>query len=433
MANNTSYASSKGKNQPLTILIVGAGIGGLTAAIALRQQGHHIKIFEQSRFAEELGAAIHLAPNSNSILRRLGIFAERFGSVVANILTEYNGNGEILRQVELHETNKLWQHPWHLAHRAHLHETLKQAAISQEGKGVPVELNTRSRITKIDEQNGILTLETGTTIQGDLIIGADGVHSLARTRISPTTTPFSSGKSAFRFLIPRTTILSDPRTSPFITESGELKIWYEDDRRIVMYPTSHNDLLNFVCIHPSADSSSSSATSDWNQQASLRTLQETYQTFDPAVQELIAKADPNTLKAWTLLDMNELPTFAKGRLALIGDAAHPFLPHQGQGAGMAIEDGAALSVVLPLGTTRDEVPERLRLYDEIRHERATRVQEVSRIIGGDDFLKKKELDSEYMWSMLSFCFCADGAERSDVFHGVQLRSRRIRSFCSNLP
>lgn len=376
---------------PLTILIAGAGIGGLTAAIALRQQGHDVKVYEQSQFASELGAAIHLAPNSNGILRRLGIYAENFGSNPCCKFTECNGQSKVLRSMDVRESNKLWQHPWHLAHRVHLHEALKKAATTVEGKGGPVELHTKSRVKAVDETAGTLTLEHGETIQGDLIVGADGVHSITRTRIAPDTKPFPCGKSAFRFLISRTAIKTDPITSHLVQEEGELKIWYEADRRIVMYPTSNNTLLNFVCIHPAAESN---ASADWNQSANMETMQKVYSSFDPAVQALLAKADPETLKVWSLLDMKEIPVWCKERLCLMGDAAHPFLPHQGQGAGTAIEDAAALAVVLPLGTRREEVGERLRLWDGIRHERATRIQMYSRIIGGDDLMAKKDLDSK---------------------------------------
>lgn len=172
-----------------------------------------------------------------------------------------------------------------------------------------------------------------------------------------------------------------------------------------MYPTSNNTLLNFVCIHPENESN---ASDDWHTEASLGTLLKVYSGFDPAVVALISKADPKTLKVWTLLDMDEIPVWAKDRLALIGDAAHPFLPHQGQGGGQAIEDAAALSVVLPLGTPKEEIAERLRLYDTIRHGRASKIQEFSRLIGSDD-LQKKKLD---MYGFTNFNFGHDEFDNS---------------------
>lgn len=108
-----------------------------------------------------------------------------------------------------------------------------------------------------------------------------------------------------------------------------------------------------------------------------------YHSFDSALLALLSKVDTETLKVWELLDMDQLPTWVKGRLALLGDAAHPFLPHQGQGAGCAMEDAASLAVVLPRYTPASEVPERLRLYESFRYERAHKLQTYSRLAGRD--------------------------------------------------
>lgn len=136
----------------------------------------------------------------------------------------------------------------------------------------------------------------------------------------------SSGKSAFRFLIPRKTALDDPVTRKFAERHGELIIWYGKDRRVVMYPCQHNELLNFVCIHPTGESEPASIEKDWNKEGHKSTLLDVYKTFDPALLALLAKADSETLKVWELLDMDTLPTWVHDRLALMGDAAHPFTP-----------------------------------------------------------------------------------------------------------
>jgi 2-polyprenyl-6-methoxyphenol hydroxylase-like FAD-dependent oxidoreductase len=368
--------------KPLSILIIGAGIGGLTAAIALRKQGHDVQIFEQSAFARETGAALHLAPNTNGILRRLGIFAETFGANRMERLTEYTAAGEQTRSIDLREPNKQWQHPWLLAHRIDLHNNLKLAALSPKANGT-VNLKTSSKVVTIDAASASITLEDGTKIEGDVIIGADGVHSVARAYISGGGhKPFGSGKSAFRFLIPRQTALDDPITRQLVDTDGELSIWYANDRRVVLYQTSDNSVLNFVCIHPEAETSDE-AGEGWNQVGNLDRLLQVYETFDPALLRLLSKAEPQSIKVWKLLDMKVIPSWTNEKLALLGDAAHPFLPHQGQGAGVAIEDAASLAVVLPLGTKSGKVAERLKLYEEIRKERADRIQEFSRIIGAD--------------------------------------------------
>lgn len=259
---------------------------------------------------------------------------------------------------------------------------MKNAAISPEGRGIPAKLSTSSRVIGVDAETATVTLENGQIVQGDFVIGADGVHSVTRKGVAGRDIkPHSSGKSAFRFLISRKVAQDDPVTAKVVQAPGELIIWYGADRRVVVYPTTNNQLLNFVCIHPEAESEAGS--DGWNKRASLDQMLKIYEGFDPAIVALISKADEESLKAWTLLDMEVMSTWVKGKLALLGDAAHPFTPHQGQGAGQAIEDAASLAVVFPLDSKKEEITARLELFEKIRKERADRIQEYSRIAGSD--------------------------------------------------
>ncbi|VZH94270.1 unnamed protein product [Fusarium fujikuroi] len=387
-SNGVSHAVTNGhtttaKSDGLNIVIIGAGIGGLTAAIFLRRQGHRVTLLEQSRFANEVGAAMHLAPNANGILRRLGIFAETIGANVFERITEFNAANEVVRDADITEANKIWQHPWHLVHRVRLHQELKRLATSPEGSGTPAVLRTSSRVIDVDTETATVFLEDGSQVQGDLVVGADGVHSRSRSKVvGKDWKAYSSGKSAFRFLVPRKDVLDDPETAHFAQHNGQLIICYAADRRIVMYPCDDNKMFNFVCIHPREESDPGSKE-DWNNETSMSVLLGVYKDFDPALLKLLSKASPESLKAWELLDMDVLPTWTDKRLTLLGDAAHPFLPRiinqvlsdQGQGAGVAIEDAASLAVVLPPGTSPEEVPERLRpKSSHARQERINRIR-----------------------------------------------------------
>jgi 2-polyprenyl-6-methoxyphenol hydroxylase-like FAD-dependent oxidoreductase len=148
-------------------------------------------------------------------------------------------------------------------------------ALEPSGNGVPARLETKSRVAKVDVENATITLENGKTFQGDVVIGADGVHvsfkirsrrgtftddDQSKTRLNVPggdIKPFGSGKSAFRFLIPRKTLLEDPETKSFVENKGILIMFIGEDRRFVMYPCSNNELLNFVVIHPSSESEAS--------------------------------------------------------------------------------------------------------------------------------------------------------------------------------
>lgn len=380
-ATNGVHKAFEG-TEPLHIVCVGGGIGGITAAIALRQQGHDVTVIEQWDGSGETGAAVHLAPNANGILRRLGLYAETFGANGMNKLSEYATDGSLIKQIDMREANKIWQHPWQLVHRIHLHKELQKKAVATEGKGKPVTIRYASRVVDVEPETATAILEDGERIQGDVLLGADGVFSQSRKRVKGgDLKPFPSGKSAFRFLVSAEDARKDPETAKYAETDGELLLFLGPDRKIVVYPCQNNELLNFVCIHP--DNETSAPTDDWNAGGNKTKLLEVYKDFDSSARALLSKADPKSLKVWALLDMEKLPTWTNGKLALLGDAAHPFLPHQGQGAGVAMEDAAALAVVLPLGTKPEEVPERLKLYEECRYERAHRIQEYTRVAGRD--------------------------------------------------
>lgn len=161
---------------PLKIIIIGAGIGGLSAALSLRRNGHHVQVYEQSRFANETGAAVHLAPNSNGVLRRWGIRAEEFGAVNADRIQERQRGGEVVMDMDTREQNKAWQHPWQFSHRVRLHEKLKSLATEEGGVGTPVELHTSSKIVDLDPAKGEVQLADGTKVNGDVVLGADGIY-----------------------------------------------------------------------------------------------------------------------------------------------------------------------------------------------------------------------------------------------------------------
>ncbi|KAK4924561.1 hypothetical protein LTR28_012368, partial [Elasticomyces elasticus] len=162
--------------------------------------------------------------------------------------------------------------------------------------------------------------------------------------------------------------------------------------------------MNFVAIHPASETDA--AGDDWNEGGNKDKLREVYKNFHPSIDTLLSYVDEKELKLWKLLDMDILPNWIDERLVLLGDAAHPFLPHQGQGGGQAIEDAASLAVMLSKDTPAAEIPERIKLYQKCRYERANKIQHFTRL-AGRDAAEVKEIESLNMMEYVSYNFGHD--------------------------
>ena len=285
-----------------------------------------------------------------------------------------------------------------MTHRGHLHAHIKETATDVQGEGIPAEIHTSSRVASVDPRKATITLANGDCIEGDVLIGADGVRSVCRNAVAgPKYESFELGKNAFRFMVSRAEILKDPLTRALGEAVSTMDFFFSPENKVIVYPCVNNTLLNVVCIHPSR---LSSATSDsYNKPVFKEKLLSVFSEFNPTLLRLFDKCDSDTLKVWPLWDAPTMPTFVQGRLALMGDAAHAFTPFIGQGGAMAIEDAASLGIMLSRGVTVSEIKQRVELYNVARYERATTIQDYSRVAGGDGVKpgeeEKAQLQSEY--------------------------------------
>ncbi|KAL4878936.1 FAD/NAD(P)-binding domain-containing protein [Aspergillus karnatakaensis] len=361
---------------PLKVIVVGAGLAGLGAAIALNRAGHEVVVLEQSGFSNEVGAAIHVAPNASRILKDWGCNFDTLHGVRCEKLQVWDSAGNLICTPVVtkdHQTELNISDEWLLTHRVDLHSTLRTTAV-QEVDGRKVTILLSSRVASVDAEAGVVKLENGKTFQGDLIIGADGIHSrTVRSVTGEEPHKESTGQNCFRFLIPIEKMSQDPLTASLVEKMGldGMHAFASQDRRLVVYPCREGRLLNVAGIHPSAATGTDVKESSWLSGGNLEQLLDTYKGFSPELQAMCRKAED--LKLWSLASRTPPKTFVRGKLALIGDAAHPTLPHQGQGGAQSFEDGAALGALFTQDTVVTQVPQRLEIYNRTRYERALTV------------------------------------------------------------
>ncbi|KAL2811461.1 putative salicylate hydroxylase [Aspergillus granulosus] len=379
----------------MNVIIVGGGIAGLSAAIGFRRAGHHVRILERSSFLREVGAAINVCPNASRILLQWGFDTKRARLVPARRSIVAPGSSlKPLVEVDCSQFPTTYGASFFFAHRVDLHSELQRLATAP-GTGSPVEILLRSEVVDYAADEGSVTLSDGSVHHADLIVAADGVHTTAIHQIIGCAVPaVSTGSAAFRFLIPSDALREDSQIAPFL-EDGALRVLVADDlRRLVWYPCADNTVQNFVGIHADLGKDGLEKE-DWDRDATVDDLLAQYYDFHPTIIAILKKA--TSVKRWPLLYRDPIPTWTRGRLVLIGDAAHPMLPHQGQAGAQAIEDAGALSEVFKgrAKPTSKEIESRLALFEQVRLNRASAMQVFSNA-GQDESWKIREQAKKYL-------------------------------------
>ncbi len=351
----------------LRIAIVGAGLGGLAAALFLRQAGLQATVYEQSPALREVGAGIVISPNMVRPLARLGL-ANKLAEFAVRLEAAWEfrrwQDGRVLFSQPMgDECQRLYGAPCYVAHRADLLALLQQALPASQ-----LQLDQRCVEVHQDEREVqlVFTHRAGanTTLSADLVIGADGIHSTIRPLLAQEVDARFSGLCAFRCLVPA-------EQAPAMALRPVQSLWLGPGRHFVHYPISGGRLVNVVAIVPAGDWRSES----WNADGEIADLLSEFEGWDDRVRQLVTSATDT--KRWALLDRAPLAQWTRGRIGLLGDAAHAMLPFFGQGAAQAIEDAAVLAACL-LGADRDSAPQALQRYEALRRPRASQVQLMSR-------------------------------------------------------
>ncbi|KAJ7501491.1 FAD/NAD(P)-binding domain-containing protein [Mycena galericulata] len=349
----------------LNVSIVGAGIAGLAAAIALRRAGHRVQIFDSAHDISEIGAAIVVPRNGARVLEHFGYDKQNLNGV--------NSEGQIIFDAisgEQRNSSTAKGTPTIMCHRSDLHSELKRLALGP-GDGLPAVLHLSTKVVDCDTDAGLLELVDGRRIQSDLVLGADGIASTMRTCIlGHEQKSFGTGWSCYRALLATSKFEGKPEMAWL--HNGFSDVNKRGGPSLFMYPCRGGTLLNLAA--PFEDPGQDDPA--WRKDVTREEVQALFADFHPQFQPILEALEDKVMK-WQMRAVPVLPTWIRGRAALIGDSAHATLPTLGQGAAMAVEEAAALGVLLPAGTTREDVPDRLRAYETLRKERGEFVRRES--------------------------------------------------------
>ena len=344
------------------VLVVGGGIGGLTAALALEKRGHTVTVVEQSGVISEVGAGLQLSPNAMKVLNALGVGARVMTDAFRPQAAEmrWGRSGRTIFSIPLRKAAmNRWGAEYIHVHRADLIDALRAELAARS----PEALVLGHRLERYENRGDkvVAYFGGGATIEADLLVGADGIHSAVRSQMLGPDKPDFTGCVAWRATAPVTALANAPPPTA--------SVWVGPRKHAVTYLLRRGSLANFVGVVEHKTPGDESWTATGAKEQALKD----FKRWHPSVTGIIEAAE--SMNRWALYGRKPLPKWSDGHATLLGDACHPMLPFLAQGAAMAIEDAWALAACLE---AEADTPSALAAYEARRKPRVTRVQEGAR-------------------------------------------------------
>jgi salicylate hydroxylase len=352
-----------------TVLVAGAGIGGLAAAIALANAGFRALVFERNYQPDTSGAGIQLSPNATRALKTLGVLdalrpnaVEPSELVVANAL-----NRAVLAAMPLGESmQEKFGGPYLVCLRADLHDALAKVA----GDHPDIEMRYGSMLTDFASHSRGITAQIENNRQaeemlGAALIGADGIRSQIRTRLHPGTAPRHGGMSAWRATIPAKTLPDEMQAK------SQVRVWLGPGAHLVHYPVGDGSRINLVAVTMDRQT-----TESWGEEASAADVTKHFTQWNETPRSVIASAA--SFRRWSIYEAPHLSSWGKAATTLLGDAAHGMYPFIAQGAASALEDAVTLAEAL---RNNEDAAAALRAYERERMPRTQQMQSTARNVG----------------------------------------------------
>jgi 3-hydroxybenzoate 6-monooxygenase len=348
------------------VLIVGGGIGGLTAALALAKKGISSQVIEQATEFKEIGAGIQLGPNAFWMLEELDLIEPINALAVFpnNLIMMDSITGEEVTRISLGDAfRKKFHHPYALIHRADLHNVLLDVCRRSDR----IKLDASQKVVKVDETaDGIaVKTESGKDYRGAALIGADGLWSTVRQIVVGDGRPKPAGHITYRAVLPASEVPEKYRWR-------DMAFWAGEKVHLVLYPLRTGELFNLVAVFHS-----NRYEEGWDSFGDPAELRERFAGTCAPVQMLLDKIE--SWRMWVLCDRPPIKEWSKGRITLLGDAAHPMLQYLAQGACMSIEDAVCLANKVV--DAKGDYAAAFRAYQQARYLRTGRVQIMARIYG----------------------------------------------------